>query len=94
MHQAIEIDEVRSIEVDGVTFYYDAADECWIDERRVCRACLEEGKVRFADERYSFTCYAGKYCDEHWLTSGFRDACDPSAEFDPLDAGESLEPID
>ena len=43
-------------------------------------------------ERQSFGCYAGRWCDRHWLMSGYRDATDPNAVFDELDAGERIDP--
>ena len=72
------------------TEYWDG--EYWIDERWVCNRCIEREDInyRFADERYSFGYYAGKYCDECWKESGYRDATDPDAEFSEMDAGESL----
>lgn len=62
-----------------------------------CAKCVDEGKPEAETEgspRYSFGVYAGRYCDKHWKTSGYRDATDPDARFDPADAGESLEPED
>jgi len=62
-----------------------------------CCRCVDRGKPEVETsgrERYSFGCYAGRYCDACWRTSGYRDADDPEAEFDPQDAGESLEPED
>lgn len=64
-------------------------------ERHLCQHCRESREAakkpfRWADERYSFGYYAGKYCDECWLKSGYRDATDPDAEFDETYAGESL----
>ncbi len=73
--------------------------QVWFDERYVCQHCREqreaEGKYyRFASEQYSFNIYAGRYCYECWLLSGYRDVDDPWAKFDPADAGESMEPLD
>ena len=45
-------------------------------------------------EQYSFGCYAGRWCDRHWPMSGYRDATDPDAVFDEMDAGERIEPLD
>ena len=46
-------------------------------------------------EQYSFGIYAGRYCnDTCWKGSGYRDATDPDARFDPMDAGEVMEPED
>jgi hypothetical protein len=60
------------------------------DGRRQCAAC---GKYReYLEEYYSFGVYAGRYCDDRcWRASGYRDAVDPNARFDPADAGERLE---
>lgn len=76
----------------GVTEYFDG--EYWMHENSVCQHCINDqtGHYRFAEPRNSFGCYAGRYCDECWKHSGFRDATDPDAVFDPMDAGESLEP--
>ncbi len=52
-----------------------------------CGRCGKEN----AEVRYSLGIYAGKYCDECWKDSGYRD--EPASAFDPLDAGESLEEI-
>lgn len=81
--------------------YHDGADlfsdgESWFDERHVCNRCRDvckaEGKpYQWADEQYSFGHYAGRYCAACWPKSGYRDACDDSAEFDPSYAGESLD---
>lgn len=38
------------------------------------------------EERYSLGIYAGRWCNRHWKTSGYRD--EPASAFDPLDAGE------
>ena len=43
-------------------------------------------------ERYSFGIYAGRYCNPCWKKSGYRD--EPASAFDPMDAGETLEPED
>lgn len=71
----------------------------WADEREVCHHCEEQCAAdgvpyRESEERNSFGCYAGRYCDECWPNSGFHDACDPNAVFDPCDCGESMEGID
>lgn len=81
---------LQTKEEDGRT-YYQMADGCWLEERWCCRHCLEQGRVGDAEERYSFGCYAGKYCDDCWRTSGYRDATDCDAEFSELDAGERIE---
>jgi hypothetical protein len=49
-------------------------------------------KGREVSERHSFGVYAGRYCDPCWKESGYRDVDDPDAEFDPADAGESMDP--
>lgn len=63
----------------------------WYEARWLCQRCLDAGRVEWADQRYSFGVYAGKYCDEHWRTSGYRDATDSSAEFSEEDAGERMD---
>lgn len=79
-------------EPNGDTCYSDG--EYWFNERELCRHCSEEREAnsqpfRMADIRLSFGIYAGLYCDECWKTSGYRDATDPDAQFDPMDAGEA-----
>jgi hypothetical protein len=44
-----------------------------------------------AEERYSLGIYAGRYCDACWRKSGYR--TEGPEGFDPLDAGESYEPV-
>jgi len=39
------------------------------------------------EERFSLGIYAGRYCNGHWKTSGYRD--EPAGAFDPADAGET-----
>lgn len=57
--------------------------------RRPCCKCGEPD----APEQYSFGVYAGRYCEGRcWASSGFRDATDSTARFDPADAGESMDP--
>ena len=58
------------------------------DDRYHCHHC-QTG--RESEERYSFGAYAGRWCDVCWPNSGYRDATDPTAKFDPLDAGESMD---
>lgn len=48
--------------------------------RQKCCQCYEPGSIR-----HSCGEYAGRYCDEHWKTAGFRPADD---QVDYLDAGE------
>ena len=48
---------------------------------------------RYMAEYYSFGVYAGRYCsDQCWKNSGYVDADDPDSDFDPMDAGESMDP--
>jgi len=44
--------------------------------------CTKDGQ-----SRYSLGIFAGRYCDEHWKTSCYRD--EPASAFDPADAGET-----
>jgi hypothetical protein len=54
-----------------------------------CAVCKKEDD--YVPEYHSFGVYAGRYCDDEcWKKSGYRDATDTSAEFDPMDAGERL----
>ena len=83
-------------ENDDVLEFFDGFG--WFSERNLCHQCRGEREsaplpFRWADEHYSFGIYAGRYCRECWLKSGFRDAPDSAARFDPADAGESLEEI-
>ena len=41
------------------------------------------------EERQSLDIYAGRWCNSHWKTSGYRD--ESASAFDPADAGESYE---
>ena len=63
-----------------------------------CPTCKKEKLEHEMVEQYSFGIYAGRYCDSEddhcWRNSGYRDATDPNARFDPMDAGEVLEPED
>jgi hypothetical protein len=82
-----EIDEAGFVKVEG---------GFWVHEKCVCDHCLDRrlavGKLPIEnDERFSFGHYAGRYCDECWKSSGYRDAVDPRAKFSGNDAGESLE---
>lgn len=58
--------------------------ETWLKKYPRCsqQGCLSDD----IEERYSLGCYAGRWCDPHWKTSGYRD--EPASAFDPLDAGE------
>ena len=60
-----------------------------------CGTCGKEKPRYDLEARYSFGVYAGRYCDDAcWARSGYRDATDPEARFDPADAGEAMEPED
>ena len=60
-----------------------------------CGACGKEKPRNELEIQYSFGVYAGRYCDDKcWARSGYRDATDPDARFDPSDAGEVMEPED
>lgn len=62
------------------------------DERYACRCRVCESHPRgpaWADERYSMGIYAGRYCEEGWKQSGYRDV--DASEFDPAYAGESYD---
>ncbi|MDB4778237.1 hypothetical protein OAG68_02150 [bacterium] len=70
--------------------------EFWMNERDVCQHCRDEREAsskpfRWAEQRHSFGCYAGRYCDSCWPQSGYRDAIDSTAEFSEADAGERIE---
>ena len=65
-------------------------------ERNLCQHCREKHEAdktpfKWADEQYSFGVYAGRYCEECWLKSGYRDATDDTAEFDESFAGERID---
>lgn len=79
--------------VNGDIEYSDG--EYWMGEREVCSHCKEEREAedkpfRMNEGRDSFGAYAGKYCDICWPKSGYRDATDPNAKFDPADCGEVM----
>jgi len=81
-------------ETDHGTEYSDGM--FWFKERLLCQHCADERKAarlpyRWANEQYSFGIYAGRYCEECWPKSGYRDATDPTARFDPADAGERID---
>lgn len=74
---------------------YQVAPGEWVNDRGVCHHCLEQKTLaekfyHCNDVRTSFGYYAGRYCDDCWKTSGYRDADDDTAVFSELDAGESL----
>ena len=74
---------------------YRIAIGLWVGDRDVCHHCLDErtakGELYRENEvRQSFGAYAGRYCDECWYNSGFRDARNEDAVFDPMDAGEVM----
>jgi len=54
-----------------------------------CRACGKSTST--TEDRFSFG-YAMHACEPCWRASGYRDATDPEARFDPDDAGERIEP--
>jgi hypothetical protein len=56
-----------------------------------CKVDVDGGNCSadLGEERYSLGIYAGKYCDFHWLRSGYRD--EGSSGFDPVDCGERYE---
>ncbi len=59
-----------------------------------CCRCVDEGipeEDTSGEVRYSFGCYASRYCNKHWRESGYRDATDDTAEFSEMDAGERIE---
>ena len=51
--------------------------------------CSRDGCGKDGEERYSLGIYAGRYCDEHWKTSGYRK--EGRSGFDQADAGEQYE---
>lgn len=64
--------------------------------QHTCGHCRDDREARRlrprpCEERYSFGCYAGKYCDQCWRAAGYRDAIDHTARFDPADAGERID---
>lgn len=74
---------------------YNCGDGFWVGDRDVCHYCLEERTAnnefyRESEVRTSFGVYAGRMCDECWKNSGYRDATDDDAVFDPMDAGEVM----
>lgn len=57
--------------------------------RYFCRRCADEkGAYNPASERYAMRIYAGMYCDVCWEQDGRNN----DRDFDPDDAGESMEP--
>ena len=56
--------------------------------RHYCRRCASHHEVVDAQERYSMGVYAGMYCGPCWSADG-RNHDRP---FDPMDAGESMDP--
>lgn len=64
-------DDTALERLNGAVIYFD---------RNKCCQCAE-----FGEARNSCGHYAGRYCDSHWATSGYRDAGDT---IDFLDAGE------
>lgn len=77
----------------GDTEYSDGA--CWFSERNCCQHCLEDREAagkpfKWAEEQYSFGIYAGRYCNDCWRLSGFRDAC---GDYEPCDEQMDEEPF-
>lgn len=64
------------------------------EERNRCAGRNRDDKPCTGDayEQYSLGIYAGRYCDGHWATSGYRK--EPASAFDPADCGETYEPDD
>lgn len=63
------------------------------DSQWTCNGCgAGEHEIDTIDERYSLGIYAGRWCDPCWDQSGYRK--EGPEEFDPMDAGESYEPLD
>lgn len=63
-------------------------------EEWVCGTCHRtNAEAPGVEEQYSLGLYAGRYHDgECWKASGYRD--EGPEGFDPMDAGESYEPLD
>lgn len=81
-------------DTDGGPFLEYNCGEFWVGDRDVCHHCVDQCTAdgsfyRESEVRTSFGIYAGKYCDECWSNSGYRDANGESVTFDPLDAGEA-----
>ncbi len=65
----------------------------WINPRWACCKCTKidcngnpVSPVKFAEERYAFGIYAGKYCDKCWDESGYKK--EGAEGFDETYAGE------
>ena len=59
-----------------------------------CNTCTRES-ADLVEKSDNDGIYCGRYCSEAcWRASGYIAATDPNHRFDPLDAGESLEPED
>lgn len=54
-----------------------------------CAARDTECKSDEVYERYSLGIYAGRWCDKHWATSGYRK--EGASGFDPADCGEAYD---
>lgn len=60
-----------------------------MDHKTSCTRCLSSGIEAHGTARYSLGIYAGRYCDDCWVSSGYRD--EGPEGFDPMDAGETYE---
>ena len=56
----------------------------------ITNATITDGEAA-VEERFSLGIYAGRWCAPCWAQAGYRK--DGPEGFDPLDAGESYEPI-
>ena len=59
---------------------------------RMCRSSRREPRQDEGQDRYSLGVYYSRLCDRCWKNCGVRK--EGPEGFDPLDAGESLEPDD
>ena len=48
--------------------------------------CAKQGCKEDGYSQYSLGIYAGRWCEKHWATSGYRK--EGRSGFDPADAGE------
>ena len=58
--------------------------------RYFCRRCADKMIAKPADERFSMSVYAGMLCDPCWADDGRNH----DRAFDPMDAGERMDPED
>jgi hypothetical protein len=64
-------------------------EEAWEKFGRwFCRRCADNGLGAAGEERFSMGVYAGVYCDPCWAADGRNH----DRKFDPMDAGEHMEP--